>query len=295
MKNQHVRVTSLSFSDVQESKVWEAVCAAGRMKSDLIILPEFWAGEKSLDTFNSPRVEQLRAFAKEYSTYIISGIYRELEVGGKINSAIMIGRDGDIVGTYDKNYPYWSEFDSTPPVKVGKEPKVFETDFGKVGVAVCFDVNFPGVWQKMADLGAQMVVWPSAYSAGTSLQAHALNHNYYIVSSTLERDCVMYDITGKEILYNKSINDDCVLLSSVVLDFDRSIFHRNFNEEKAKKLLADFPADVIQEMALVREQWFVLKSVNKSVSVSELARQYGLEGLSAYKIRSRLEIDEMRA
>ena len=288
-----VRVTSLSFFDMPDERVWEAVKAAGRMGSDLIALPETWAGEGAVDSLDSPRITRLRGLAEEYGVYIVSGMYRKSEAHERINSAVLIGRGGKIEGIYDKVYPYWSEFDTAPVTEIGREPAVFDTDFGKIGIAICFDVNFPRVWQKMADLGARMVVWPSAYSAGASLQAHALNHNYYIITSTLDWDCAVFDITGREVLYNKSMDRENILISSAILDFDRCIFHNNFNE-KASRLLAEHPHEIIQETYLYRESWFVLKSVNENISARALAGEYGLEELPAYKKRSREEIDRMR-
>ena len=288
-----IRVTSLSFNNQLDEHVWEAVKTAGSMQSDLIILPETWAGPEAIDSLDSPRVLKLRELAEKYGVYIVSGMYRKSENHARINSAILIGRSGKIEGIYDKVYPYWTEFDLNPPVEIGKKPLVFDTDFGGLGIAICFDTNFPIVWEEMAKLGARIIAWPSAYSAGTSLQAHALNYNYYIVTATLENDCTVYDITGKEILFNKVLRDDDILISSVVLDMDRSIFHQNFNGN-VKKLLADNSDTIIQEQSLPREQWFVLKSIKECVSARELAKQYGLEELSKYKLRSREEQDRMR-
>jgi len=290
---QNIRVTSLSFFNKPDEQVWTAVQTAGLMKSDLIILPETWAG-REMETLESARVLKLCELAKQYKSYIISGMYRQTEDGGRINSAILIGRNGKIEGIYDKMYPYWEEFDLIPPVQIGKEPMVFDTDFGKLGVAICFDANIPAYWQRLAELGAQVVAWPSAYSGGSYLQAHAINHHYYIVSSTHKNDCVVYDITGKEILYNAAIEDDGILISSIELDLDRCIFHRDFTVEKKKALLTAHAGDVIEEQSFPKEGWFVLKSVNKNVSVRALARQYDIEELPAYKLRSIKELDYMR-
>ena len=291
MKN--IRITSISFSKKPDESVWKAVESAGRIGSDLIVLPETWAGEQEIELLDSPRVCNLQKLAAQYKTYIVSGMYRKTEKTGRINSAILIGRSGEIEGIYDKVYPYWEEFKLNPPVEIGKEPIVFETDFGKLGIAICFDVNIPSLWHKMAELGAELVVWPSAYSAGTSLMAHAINHNYYIVTSTLEYDCTVFDITGRKILYNKSIIGDDILISSIVLDLDRCIFHMNYNE-RVQELLANHSHEIIQETSLIKEQWFVLKSVNESVSVRDLARKYGLTELRDYKLKMCREIDKMR-
>ena len=188
-------------------------------------------------------------------------------------------------------YPYWSEFDHKQPVEPGQEARVFQTDFGKVGLAICFDVNFPEVWQRLADQGAELVVWPSAYSAGTSLQAHALNHHFYIVTSTLTRDCLVYDITGEELLYNKSAD---LNVSRITLDLDRGVYHQNFNIEKRDKLLKEHATEIKQVKWLDREQWFVLQATKAGVSARDLAKQYGLEELRDYLSRSRHEIDQRR-
>ena len=303
-KYPEVRLCSLSFNNQPDEKVWDAVRAAGSMGSDLILLPETWAGLDTIETLESPRVLMLKELAAQYKTYIVSGMYRCTDEIGRINSAVLIGRGGEIEGIYDKVYPYLEEFDYNPPVHIGREAKVFDTDFGKIGIVICFDANIPMLWQKMAEMGAQIVFWPSAYTGGLSLQAHAINHNYYIVTATLNKDCTVYDITGKEILYNASVEDydiiitsaedDDILITSVVLDLDRCIFHDDFNNEKKKALLSEHTGKIIQEEAMVKEGWFVLKSVYENVSVRELAKEYEMEDLPSYKIRSVRKMDEIR-
>src|SRR5262249_1576849 len=161
------------------------------------------------------------------------------------------------LGLYDKVYPYWSEFDLAEPVSVGGCAPVFETDFGKVGAAICFDVNFPEVWQELSANGAELVVWPSAYSAGTSLQAPPPINHFYIVTSTQTSDCIVYDITGEELLYQKTPG---LNISRITLDLDRGIYHQNFNMGKRDKLLSEHIDEIVQEKWLDREQWFVLKA-----------------------------------
>jgi hypothetical protein len=207
------------------------------------------------------------------------------------NSAILLDRQGKMAGVYNKVYPYWSEFDQKPPAAVGEEAPVFDTDFGKLGFAICFDANFPEVWQRLADQGAELVVWPSAYSAGMSLQAHAINHHYYIVSATHRGDCLVYDISGERMLYERQ---EPLNVTRVTLDLDRGIYHQNFNMEGRKKLLAEHPEEVFEEKWLDLEQWFVLRAKKPGASARALAKQYGLEELRDYIRRSRREIDRMR-
>jgi hypothetical protein len=205
---------------------------------------------------------------------------------------VVIDRAGKVAGRYDKVFPYWSEYDHKQPVQPGAKAKVIECDFGKLGVAICFDANFPEVWQELDDLGAELVLWPSAYSAGQHLQAYALTHHYYIVSATYTGDCQVYDVTGQRILDERTVP---INISRITLDLDRGIYHENFNIAKRDKLLKEHHGEVAQEQFLDREQWFVLKAMQPGVSARALAREYGLESLRDYIQRSRREINGKRA
>jgi len=287
-----VRVASLSFNGKSVDEVAKMVDQEGAKGVDLICLPELWNGQgEKWQTLDGPIIKRMGRLAKKHSTYIVCPLDRR-DAKKRLNTAVLIERDGSIACTYDKVYPYWSEFDvGPPPVTPGTDAPVYEADFGKIGMAICFDANFPEVWKRLADNGAELVVWPSAYSAGTTLQAHALVNHFYIITSTWRRDCVVYDITGEEILYEKS---DDVNVTRVTLDLDRGIYHQNFNIEGRDKLLAERADEVEQEQWLDREQWFVLRAKRPGVSARELARQYGMEELRDYIDRSRRDIDNMR-
>lgn len=289
-----VRIISLSFHEKSLEEMAALVDREAGRGIDLIALPETWNGQDKNrpEALSGPTVSTMADLARKHQTYIVCPIDRK-DGEHRLNSAVLIDRTGEVICVYDKVYPYWSEFDRVPVVEPAQStPPVYQTDFGCVGMAICFDVNFPSVWQTLADQGAELIIWPSAYSAGTSLQAHALNHHYYIVTSTYTRDCIVYDITGQEILYEKS---DDINISHVTLDLDRGIYHENFNIEKRDRLLADHPEEVEIEQWLAREQWFVLKAKRPGVSARALAHKYGLEELRAYLTRSRKEIDQMRA
>ena len=287
-----VRVLSLSFSNQPLERIRDLIDAEAAKGVDLVVLPETWRGQKddSMETLDGATTQAMSALARKHHTYIVSPIDR-LDRGHRVNTAVLIDREGKVVFLYDKVYPYWSEFDHTKKVEPGNAARVYNADFGKLGIAICFDVNFPEVWKSLADHGAEIVVWPSAYSAGITLQAHALNHHFYIVTSTGVQDSIVYDITGEEIMYQRSKD---INVTRVTLDLDRGIYHQNFNLEKRDKLLKEHGEDVMQDRWLDRDQWFVLRARRPGVSARALARQYGMEELRDYIDRSRREIDQMR-
>jgi predicted amidohydrolase len=290
-----VRIASIGYAIENPpplKTVAEHVDAEGAKGVDVIILPETCQGQNktSAEPLLGPTVTAMAELASKHKTYIAVPIDC-LENNRRLNSLVFLDRNGQIACIYNKVFPYWSEYDLDPPVSPGEATVVHTADFGRVGFATCFDVNFPEVWKKLADQGTELVLWPSAYSAGRSLQAHAVNHHYYIVTSTQMSDCMVYDITGEEMLRQA---DTGLNITRVTLDLDRGIYHENFNIAKRDQLLREHGDDVMQEKSLTLEEWFVLKAKRPGVSARELARQYGLEELRHYIDRSRSGIDERR-
>ena len=203
-----VRISSISFTGKGLDEVVDLVNQEGAQGVDLIALPETWRGQHvgSAETLDGPTITAVAALARRHRTYIVCPLDRQAG-SQRLNAAVLLDRAGNIACVYDKVYPYWSEFDLTPPVEVGQDAPVYQADFGRVGMAICFDANFPEVWKRLADAQAELVIWPSAYSAGTTLQAHALIHHYYIVTATQTRDCIVYDVTGQEMRYERSASE----------------------------------------------------------------------------------------
>lgn len=286
-----LRVVSFGFQPKPLAEIEALVEREGARGADLLILPETFLGQQEPpETLDGPAIAAMSRLAAKHRHYIISPIYRR-DGDQRFNSAVIIDRCGQVAGIYDKMYPYWPEFDVTPPVRPGRAIPVFQTDFGRIGILICFDINFPEVWRQLAEQGAELAVWPSAYSGGALLQAHARNHHYYIVTATQSCNCLVYDITGELLLdeQNAGLN-----ISRITLDLDRGLYHFNFNDDKLEKLLHERGEDIVMEQRLEREEWFVLKARRPGVSARALAREYGLEELRDYQERSRREIDRRR-
>jgi beta-ureidopropionase len=288
-----VRVTSIGFvlGSKTACEIARAVDAEALKGPDIIVLPEACMGNR-MDALDGDFIKTMSALAQKNRVYVVCPIYRQ-DGPRVLNSAVLLERDGRIAMIYDKVYPFWGEMAPMNPlaVAVASEVPVYQADFGRIGILTCFDVNFPQLWQILADKGAELVLWDSAYSSGRSLQAHAINHNYYIVSATGFRDCQVYDIMGERIQYSSSGD---VNVHTATLDFDRCIFHYDFHFEKRDKLLAEHPDEIEMEQDCRLESWFVLRAKKAGVSARELAKQYGLEELPRYKVRSRKEIDVLR-
>jgi predicted amidohydrolase len=282
-----VRLLSLGFRGVPEERIWDILRKEGSCKPDLIILPEAWLGDDYPVEKCDEVVQRAAEIAALLKAWLVCPLYRLAGPGEYRNSAFLLDRQGKLVHVYDKIFPYWTEFSATPPCKGGQDTRVTETDFGRVAVTICFDVNFPAVWQKMDRDGAELVVWPSDYSAGRALQAHAVTHHYYIAGATRYPDARVYDISGDEISY---CTGDGVAVNKTTIDLDRTIFHENFNLDKCERLLAKYP-DIRIEKKFPQEQWFILASRNGETSVREAAREFEMEDIRTYIRRSGLTIN----
>jgi predicted amidohydrolase len=267
-----VRVASIGFRPGMSLETIAAlVDKEGARGADIIALPETCRGlnAHSGEDLDGPTVSAMAQLARKHKTYVVCPIDRRT-AGRRFNSAVLLDRAGRVV-------------------------RVYTTDFGRVGLAICFDVNWAPLWQHLSDQGAELVIWPSAYSAGRSLESRAIDYNYYIVSSTWVPDCLVYDIDGELLVHDHGNQGKDTNVTRVVLDLDRCIFHQDLNRgQKLDKLLSERGDDVEQEKWLPMEGWFVLRAKRPGVRAREIARQYGLEELRPYINRSRREIDKCR-
>ena len=302
--NRLVRSVSVSFKSnvgvntvVPLARIADRVDREAAQGADIIILPEHCQGcnERSEETLDGPTVTAMARIARKHRTYIVVPIDRK-DGDMRFNSAVLLDRAGKVVCIYDKVYPvYLNECEMQPPVRPGESACVYKADFGRVGFATCFDVNWASLWKKLSYLGAELVVFPSAYSAGRSLQAHAINYNYYVMSSTRIPDCQVYDIDGDLLVHDHENAGTGVNVTRIELDMDRCIFHQDRNmPDKLNRLLQAHGNDVEREKWLPMEGWFVLRAKHPGASAKELAKQFGLETLRHYLNRNQCEIDKCR-
>ena len=182
---------------------------AAAYQPDIICLPETF--NTSMVSERRPRREiaedenapgpvtsRIGEFAKKHNCYVICPIVTTNE-GKYYNSAILLDREGKISGVFHKTRPVDTEIRKGKGIIPGPvRPPVFKTDFGKIGMQICFDANWFESWAYMKEDGAEIVFFPSQYPGGRVLNFHAWKNNYYVVSSTGE-DARIIDISGIDI------------------------------------------------------------------------------------------------
>src|SRR5207253_10031565 len=127
--------------------------------------------------------------AREHACYIVVPTYLLDSKEKKLcsNAAILIGRKGETMGTYRKVHLVVSlergtmEDGATP----GDTVPVFDCDFGKLGIQICYDMEFDDGWTELARKGAELIVWPTQSPQTSQPAFRAKANRFYIVSSTL--------------------------------------------------------------------------------------------------------------
>ncbi|MHC4478389.1 MAG: carbon-nitrogen hydrolase family protein [Planctomycetota bacterium] len=259
----------------------EHLHVAGKAGVDIACLPEEFAGTKA-EPMPGRTTEAIGKLAKQYNMYVICPI-REQAGDKQYNTAVLLDRQGKVAGYYRKVFVFWGE-----KLHVSREGvKVFDTDFGRIAMLTCFDLNFPELWQQCDDLGAEIVFWPSAYGGGMPLNAFAMLYHYYVVPVGAGN---IIDITGKQMETEKPLDKQFV----ATLDLDRTLIHTNFTKKKLKKMLTEHKGEVVQEHFYKMESWYLLKSTKPGVRVRDLCKKYEIETLREYQHRSRVQINQAR-
>lgn len=139
--------------------------------------------------------------AREHQCYIVVPMYLLEDPKRKLvsNVGVLLNRRGEVAGIYRKLYPAISESTGSMEggITPGKEALVFECDFGKLGIQICFDIYFDYGWKELARKGAELVVWPSQTPQTAYPAFRARQHRYYIVSSTWRNNASIFEPTGR--------------------------------------------------------------------------------------------------
>jgi len=171
---------------------------AGRAGADLVLVPEVMNGQVT-ESLHGPSAQLMSRMAKEFGMYVAGGILHEDRGASRVyNTALLYNRKGQLVGRYRKNHPYSPELNDQG-VTPGTEVPVFTTDFGKVGIIICYDGWFGDVTELLALKGAEIVLYPSAGYYRSLIPARAADNCVHVVASSLDRRCPcgIWDSAGR--------------------------------------------------------------------------------------------------
>lgn len=195
--------------DKQESRARaEAAVKKAAADAQVVSLPEMWNCpyvSKYFRAYSEPEGGEtfrfLSRLAKENNVLLVGGSIPEIEDDKVYNTAYVFDRQGNLIGKHRKAHLFDVDikggirFMESETLSPGDSATVIDTEFGKMGVAICFDVRFPDLFRKMTELGAKFVVLPAAFSKKTgedhwefSLRGRALDNQIYLAAASPARD-----------------------------------------------------------------------------------------------------------
>lgn len=178
------------------AKAVAQIAEAAANGADMVVLPELFSTGYHLDTvgpkmteyaaMGETTIETLSAAARENGCYVVAGIAMLHGLAGvPFNSAVLIDRNGAVQGVFDKVHLWALE---RFYFRSGNEFPVFDTEFGKVGIIICYDLGFPEAARILALKGAELILCPSAWCAEdmdvwhTNVPCRALENTCFVAA-----------------------------------------------------------------------------------------------------------------
>ena len=206
MKSFSIAVVQLRVEDNKEANIASArarIEDAARAGADLIVLPEMFCcpyDHSMFRPFSEPVPEGpvgqfLQQTSARLGVHIVGGSIPEREGDRIYNTSTLWSPQGELLLThrkvhlFDVDIPGGITFFESESLAAGDSIKTVETDLGRIGVAICYDLRFPEVFRKMVLDGAELIVLPGAFNATTGpahwaplIRARAIENTCFVAA-----------------------------------------------------------------------------------------------------------------
>jgi predicted amidohydrolase len=269
-------------------------------RPDILAIPESFtlAGltdpiiEEMAEDVPGPTLDMAANYAREHHTYILCPILARRPDGLHIE-AFLLDRSGEIAGSYQKHHPVVEgsaynkvEFGSRP----GSSLPVFDTDFGRIGVQICFDAEYPDGWEALDKAGAEIIFWLSAYDGGRSVSSKAWTYHRFVASAVGGTYARILNIMGETLVMTGKHDS----IAACNIDLDTLLFHMDFNLTQVQAIRAKYGPAVSMHM-YHEENYFTLQSNHADLPVRQVATEFNLEPLKEYIQRNQRLQDALRS
>ncbi|MEJ2405022.1 MAG: carbon-nitrogen hydrolase family protein [Candidatus Thiodiazotropha sp.] len=230
-KKSQVAAIQMASSPNVSANLLEAerlISEATEQGAGLVVLPENFAFKGNRDqemltlceeSHDGPLQGFLSQMAKRYGVWIVGGtIPLRAQKGGKVRASCLVMNDrGERVARYDKIHLFDvhlvetdEHYEESGTIEPGNEPVVVDTPFGRLGVTVCYDLRFPELFRKLLDMGAEIFVVPSSFTAitgkahwDTLVRARAIENLAFVLAAAQGG----YHVNGRETYGHSMIVD----------------------------------------------------------------------------------------
>lgn len=206
-----IGVCQLIVADNKESNLKNAERAireAAANGSQLVVLPEMFncpyenkAFPLYAEEYPGETTSMLSRLARELGIYLVGGSIPERDQGVIYNTSFIYDKNGHLIGRHRKIHLFDVEieggisFKESAGLGAGKQVTVVDTEFCRIGVAICYDMRFPELMRLMALAGAEVIIVPAAFNLTTgpvhweiTAKARALDNQVYFVAASPARN-----------------------------------------------------------------------------------------------------------
>lgn len=190
-----------------------AIEAAADKGAELVLLPEIWNGPYSNASFPvyaedidaggsaSPSTSMLSEVARSKGITIVGGSISERSGDRLYNTCCIFGKDGELkakhrkIHLFDIDIPGKISFMESKTLTAGNSPTVVDTDVGRIGIGICYDIRFPELAMLYAARGVHLICYPGAFNMTTGplhwellQRARAVDNQVYVATCSPARD-----------------------------------------------------------------------------------------------------------
>ncbi|WP_090551112.1 carbon-nitrogen hydrolase family protein [Natronincola ferrireducens] len=176
--------------------------------AQLVVLPEIFNClynndymREMAEDFPGVTTTMLRNLAKELGLYIVGGSIPEKSKEKIFNTSYTFNPEGDLIATYRKMHLFDIDvkgkitFKESDILASGEGITVVDTEFCKIGIAICYDMRFPELMRLMALKGAEVIVVPAAFNTTTgpahwhdTIKIRAVDNQVYFIAASPARN-----------------------------------------------------------------------------------------------------------
>ncbi|MCX6992488.1 MAG: carbon-nitrogen hydrolase family protein [Kiritimatiellaeota bacterium] len=291
----YVRVASVTCNAFPAHKPKEAKKAAIRLVSgqlqslagyglDLIVFSEAVESQgQTVDTAEAtaqpgPLLNAYCENAVRLKTHIAGSV--KLREGKRVyNSIAFIGPDGKILGAYHKSNLTIGEIDQG--LTSGQGAVVVDTPIGRLGGAVCFDLNFHWLRDQYKALKPDIICFSSAYHGGLMQKMWAYDCRAFFISALPFLGGGILDPFGRPV----KLTDCYTSIARATLNLDRVMVHLDFNREKFPEIEKKYLGEVVIDIPANIAPALIYSTTNKRTAM-DIVREFELELIDDYFARA---------
>ncbi len=211
----------------------------------------------------------------------VAGSVKLAENGRVYNSIVYIGPDGGILGAYHKTFPTMEEL--AEGLSHGHGATVVQTPAGRLGGVICFDLNFPELWQAYAPLRPDILTFSSMYHGGAVVQGYwAYQCQSYFASALPFHGGGVLDVFGRPL----AATDCYSSVAIATVNLDRALVHLDGNAPRFPDIRRKYGSRIRLEIP-PNVGSALMTSLDDRLTAMQVVREFDLELLDDYFARAR--------